>query len=136
MPSRHQPHLAAGGVDLSQQRRLLLRRPNTTPLDPSQNIHVRQTRLLLELQKEPPETSRIAGPRARRYTAETGRLRPAAAQVRPGVLRYAITTMPNVIDPHFSAGFQVRDITYAVFDTLFAVDDHYRPSPQMVDRWR
>ncbi len=62
-------------------------------------------------------------------------IRPAAAQARPGVLRYAITTMPNVIDPHFSAGFQVRDITYAIFDTLFAVDDHYRPTPQMVDRW-
>jgi len=43
-------------------------------------------------------------------------IRPAAAQARPGVLRYAITTMPNVIDPHFSAGFQVRDIAYAVFD--------------------
>ena len=62
-------------------------------------------------------------------------IRPVAARPRPGVLRYAITTMPNVIDPHFSAGFQVRDITYAVFDTLFAVDDHYRPTPQMVDRW-
>ncbi len=63
-------------------------------------------------------------------------IRPAAAaQPRPGVLRYAITTMPAVIDPHISAGFQVRDITYAVFDTLFAVDDHYRPTPQMVDRW-
>lgn len=50
-------------------------------------------------------------------------------------LRYALTTMPNVIDPHFSTGFQVRDITYAVFDTLFAVDDRYEPTPQMVDRW-
>ena len=62
-------------------------------------------------------------------------VRPAAAEPRPGVLRYAMTTMPNVIDPHFSAGFQVRDISYAVFDTLFAIDDHYRPTPQMVDRW-
>jgi peptide/nickel transport system substrate-binding protein len=59
----------------------------------------------------------------------------AAAQSRPTTLRYALTTMPNVIDPHFSTGFQVRDITYAVFDTLFAVDDHYQPKPQMVDRW-
>ena len=65
----------------------------------------------------------------------TALARPAAAQGRHGVLRYALTTMPNVIDPHFSAGFQVRDITYAVFDTLFAVDDQYRPTPQMVDRW-
>ena len=41
--------------------------------------------------------------------------------------------MPNVIDPHFSTGFQVRDITYAVFDTLFAVDDQLSSrTPQMV----
>ena len=60
--------------------------------------------------------------------------RPAAAQPA-STFRYALTTMPGVIDPHFSTGFQVRDITYAVFDTLFAVDDHYRPTPQMVDRW-
>ena len=61
--------------------------------------------------------------------------RGAAAQTPGGTLRYALTTMPIIIDPHFSTGFQVRDITYAVFDTLFAVDDHYRPQPQMVGRW-
>ena len=60
---------------------------------------------------------------------------PASAQAAPKTLRYALTTMPNVIDPHFSTGFQVRDITYAVFDTLFAVNDRYEPTPQMVDRW-
>jgi len=36
MPARHQSYLAAGSVDLSQQRSLLVRRPNTPPLDPSQ----------------------------------------------------------------------------------------------------
>ncbi len=66
--------------------------------------------------------------------ASLGRQR-AAAQPAPATLRYALTAMPNVIDPHFSTGFQVRDITYAVFDTLFAVDDHYRPQPQMVGSW-
>jgi hypothetical protein len=69
------PYLAAGSVDLSQQRSLLVRRPNTPPLDPSQDVHVRQTRLLLELQKDPPDTSSIATCRARRYTSVTGRLR-------------------------------------------------------------
>ncbi len=59
----------------------------------------------------------------------------ASAQAAPKTLRYALTTMPNVIDPHFSTGFQVRDITYAVFDTLFAVNDRYEATPQMVDRW-
>ena len=59
----------------------------------------------------------------------------AAAQPASSTLRYSLTTMPNVIDPHFSTGFQVRDITYAVFDTLFALDDQYRPTPQMVESW-
>ena len=59
----------------------------------------------------------------------------ACAQGAPKTLRYALTTMPNVIDPHFSTGFQVRDITYAVFDTLFAVNDRYEPTPQMVGSW-
>ncbi len=59
----------------------------------------------------------------------------APARAQGSTLRYALTTMPNVIDPHFSTGFQVRDITYAVFDTLFAVNHRYEPTPQMVDRW-
>ena len=81
----------------------------------------------------------MAGPTRRGLLVSAASLaapgRRAMAQPGGGTLRYAITAMPNVIDPHFSTGFQVRDISYAVFDTLFAVDDQYRPTPQMVGRW-
>lgn len=49
------------------------------------------------------------------------------------VLRVAPETLSRILDPHFTTSFTTRDFGYLVFDTLFAVDDHFQPKPQMVD---
>ncbi len=58
----------------------------------------------------------------------------AAAQGR-SVLRMAKTSIPRILDPHFTTSFTERDFGYLVYDTLFAVDKSYTPKPQMVERW-
>ena len=51
------------------------------------------------------------------------------------VLRVAPETLSRILDPHFTTSFTTRDFGYLVYDTLFAVDDHFEPKPQMVERW-
>jgi peptide/nickel transport system substrate-binding protein len=62
---------------------------------------------------------------------------PAAAQApaRQNVLRVAPETLTRVLDPHFTTSFTTRDFGYLVFDTLFAVNDRWEPTPQMVERF-
>ncbi|WP_431282666.1 ABC transporter substrate-binding protein [Humitalea sp. 24SJ18S-53] len=62
---------------------------------------------------------------------------PALAQVptRANTLRVAPETLTRVLDPHFTTSFTTRDFAYLVFDTLFAVNDRWEPTPQMVDRF-
>jgi len=74
--TRNHPYLAAFGLNLGQQRRLFLGRPLPTPLDPRHDLHIRHHPLLLELQKEPPAECKISHHQRRRYTSQTGRLRP------------------------------------------------------------
>jgi hypothetical protein len=59
---RDDSHLATFGFHLGKQSGLLLGRPLPTPLDPRNDLSVRQRRLLLELQKESPEDAKIADP--------------------------------------------------------------------------
>lgn len=54
---------------------------------------------------------------------------------RAGTLRVVPETLTTILDPHFTTSFTARDFSYLVFDTLFAVDDQWRPRPQMVERW-
>jgi peptide/nickel transport system substrate-binding protein len=62
--------------------------------------------------------------------------RAQAQSVLPqSVLRVAPETLTRILDPHFTTSFTTRDFAYLVFDTLFAVDDHFVPKPQMVDTW-
>ncbi len=58
---------------------------------------------------------------------------PAAAQ---SVLRVAPETLSRILDPHFTTSFTTRDFGYLVYDTLFAVDDHFQPKPQMVESYK
>ncbi len=51
------------------------------------------------------------------------------------VLRVAPETLSRILDPHFTTSFTTRDFGYLVYDTLFAVDDHFEPKPQMVENW-
>jgi peptide/nickel transport system substrate-binding protein len=52
------------------------------------------------------------------------------------VLRVAPETLSRILDPHFTTSFTTRDLGYLVYDTLFAVDDHFEPKPQMVESYR
>jgi peptide/nickel transport system substrate-binding protein len=62
---------------------------------------------------------------------------PGRAQSGPqSVLRVAPETLSRVLDPHFTTSFTTRDFGYLVFDTLFAVDDHFEPQPQMVESYK
>jgi hypothetical protein len=74
VPSSDDLHPASFGLDLRQKRRLLLHRPLPASLDPPDDLNCRQTRLLLELQKEAPEDRSISDHYRRRHTSETGRL--------------------------------------------------------------
>src|SRR5205807_7304092 len=59
------------------------------------------------------------------------------AQSRPqSVLRVVPETLSRILDPHFTTSFTTRDFGYLVFDTLFAVDDHFEPKPQMVESYK
>jgi peptide/nickel transport system substrate-binding protein len=57
---------------------------------------------------------------------------PAAAQ---SALRVAPETLSRILDPHFTTSFTTRDFGYLVYDTLFAVNEHFEPQPQMVERY-
>lgn len=50
-------------------------------------------------------------------------------------LRYAVSSIPKTTDPHFRTGIQVRTVSFAVYDMLFAMNDKFETSPQMVDTW-
>src|SRR5476651_742010 len=78
--------------------------------------------------------------RLRRRTAilalAMGAILPGGAQAQAqSVLRVAPETLTRILDPHFTTSFTTRDFAYLVFDTLFAVDDHFVPKPQMVDTY-
>lgn len=51
------------------------------------------------------------------------------------VFRMAKTSIPRILDPHFTTSFTERDFGYLIYDTLFAVDSKFEPKPQMVDTW-
>jgi peptide/nickel transport system substrate-binding protein len=58
----------------------------------------------------------------------------AQAPSRASTLRVAPETLTRVLDPHFTTSFTTRDFAYLVFDTLYAVNDRWEPTPQMVER--
>ncbi len=41
----------------------------------------------------------------------------------------------RVLDPVWTTAVITRNYGYMVYDTLFALDSHFKPHPQMVDRW-
>jgi peptide/nickel transport system substrate-binding protein len=51
------------------------------------------------------------------------------------VLRMAKTSIPRILDPHFTTSFTERDFGYLIYDTLFAVDKKFDVKPQMVETW-
>jgi len=59
---------------------------------------------------------------------------PVAASAET-VLRMAKTSIPRILDPHFTTSFTERDFGYLIYDTLFAIDSKFEVKPQMVDTW-
>jgi peptide/nickel transport system substrate-binding protein len=40
------------------------------------------------------------------------------------------------LDPIWTTAYITRNHGYMVYDTLFAIDDHFKPQPQMVETWK
>ena len=74
MAPSHYRDPTAFGLDLSQQRDLLFGRPLPSPLNATDKLNFPQLSLLLDLQKEVPEDSKINDGRGQHQTGETGRL--------------------------------------------------------------
>uniref|UniRef100_A0A9E8A286 ABC transporter substrate-binding protein n=1 Tax=Bosea sp. NBC_00436 TaxID=2969620 RepID=A0A9E8A286_9HYPH len=62
-------------------------------------------------------------------------LKGAQAASPPSTLRFIPQADIQVLDPIVNSGYNVRNFAYMVWDTLFAMDEQFRPQPQMVDRW-
>lgn len=50
-------------------------------------------------------------------------------------LRVAVANDLKILDPITNTGYESRNHGYMIYDTLFAVDEHLQPQPQMVDTW-
>jgi len=81
MPPGDHSHLAALGLQLGKQRRLLRRRPLPTSLDARDNLDRSHGSLLLELQRESPEKSIISDRAGTRYTSQTGLQLPTSSRL-------------------------------------------------------
>src|SRR5215472_13235143 len=51
-------------------------------------------------------------------------------------LRFIAQSDLRVLDPIWTTAYVTRNHGYMVFDTLFALDDKFKPHPQMVDKWQ
>ncbi len=51
----------------------------------------------------------------------------------PRVLRFVPEADVVIFDPVVTPAWQTRDYAYLVYDTLFGMDDQYRPQPQMLE---
>jgi peptide/nickel transport system substrate-binding protein len=60
---------------------------------------------------------------------------PASAQSTPKTLRFIPQADLRSIDPIWTTAYITRNFGYLVFDTLFALDDKFKPQPQMVDHY-
>jgi peptide/nickel transport system substrate-binding protein len=50
-------------------------------------------------------------------------------------LRFIPQSDLRVLDPVWTTAYVTRNHDYMIFDTLFAIDDKFRPHPQMVGEW-
>jgi peptide/nickel transport system substrate-binding protein len=57
------------------------------------------------------------------------------AQNVGNVLRFVPHADLAIIDPYWTGAYITRNYGYMVYDTLFAVDNAWRPQPQMVESW-
>jgi len=67
--------------------------------------------------------------------ALTGVVCAHAADAEGTTLRFIPQADLRVLDPMWTTATITRDHGYMVYDTLFALDEHFRPQPQMVETW-
>jgi peptide/nickel transport system substrate-binding protein len=53
----------------------------------------------------------------------------------PQTLRVIAQADLRILDPIWTTATITSNYGYMVYDTLFALDSHFRPQPQMIDRW-
>jgi peptide/nickel transport system substrate-binding protein len=58
-----------------------------------------------------------------------------AAADGPKTLRFIPQADLRILDPVWTSAYITQHHAYLVYDTLFALDEHLKPQPQMVDRW-
>jgi peptide/nickel transport system substrate-binding protein len=58
-----------------------------------------------------------------------------AAEAQGTTLRFIPQADLRVLDPVWTTAYITRDHGYMIYDTLFALDEHFKPQPQMVDTW-
>jgi peptide/nickel transport system substrate-binding protein len=74
--------------------------------------------------------------RAAAMAIAAGLLAPAAfAQSSGKTLRFIPEADLRSLDPIWTTAYITRNHGYMVYDTLFAIDEHFKPQPQMVDTW-
>ncbi|MFC5394517.1 ABC transporter substrate-binding protein [Bosea vestrisii] len=58
--------------------------------------------------------------------------KPAFAE---SVLRVVPLNELKILDPIWTTAYSTRDHGYLVYDTLFGMDENFRPQSQMVEKW-
>jgi len=62
---------------------------------------------------------------------------PAAyAQTSGKTIKFIPEADLRSLDPIWTTAYITRNHGYMVYDTLFALDEHFKPQPQMVDTWK
>jgi peptide/nickel transport system substrate-binding protein len=63
-------------------------------------------------------------------------LAPAHAQAEGKIIKFIPEADLRSLDPIWTTAYITRNHGYMVYDTLFALDEHFQPQPQMVDTWK
>src|SRR5262249_41525887 len=63
-------------------------------------------------------------------------LAPAYAQSWGKTIKFMPEADLRSLDPIWTTAYITRNHGYMVYDTLFALDEHFKPQPQMVDTWK
>ena len=58
---------------------------------------------------------------------------PASAQTSGKTIKFIPEADLRSLDPIWTTAYITRNHGYMVYDTLFALDEHFKPQPQMVD---
>jgi peptide/nickel transport system substrate-binding protein len=61
---------------------------------------------------------------------------PVFAQSSGKTIKFIPEADLRSLDPIWTTAYITRNHGYMVYDTLFALDEHFKPQPQMVDTWK